>query len=290
LSTSSGRRPAEPPFDRVALVGLGVLGGSLARALSGLTEGARPTLVGWSPDPAERAAALDAGALDAAPDRRDDACAGADLVVLAAPLGACVELLPVVAAEVGPDATLTDVASLKAALARAAGDAGLEGRWVGCHPMAGSTESGFGASRADLFRGTTVWTVAAPAAADRATRVARLWASVGARTVPVAAEAHDRMMRYVSHTTQLVANAIAMALEKAGIEPSGLGPGGRDMTRLAASAPTMWRDLLADEPAESAAALRAVGATIAELAERLEAGDVEGVAERMRATATWRTR
>jgi prephenate dehydrogenase len=211
-------------------------------------------------------------------------------VVLAAPLGACLELLPEVAATAGPEATLTDVASLKAALARAAADAGLEGRWVGCHPMTGSAESGFGASRADLFRGASVWTVAAPAATDRAARVGRLWASVGGRTEPVAAEAHDQMMRYVSHAPQLVANALVMAIAGAGIEAAGLGPGGRDMTRLAASAPTMWRDLLADEPIESAAALRAVGDAIAELAERLEAGDVEGVAERMRATATWRAR
>jgi prephenate dehydrogenase len=197
--------PSEPPFGRVAVLGLGVMGGSLARALQELA--GATDVVAWSPDPAERVDAVEAGAVDKAPGTWQEAVLGVDLVVLAAPLAACCDLLPAVAAATPEAVTLTDVASLKVPLERAAGAAGVTHRWVGCHPMAGSERSGFAASRAGLYRDARVWVAASPEAAGRVERVHDLWRAVGARPQEIDAERHDALMARASHLPQLASNA-----------------------------------------------------------------------------------
>lgn len=284
---SSSPSAAEPGFARVALLGLGVVGGSLARALASLDQG--PVVLGWSPDPAERRAALAAGALSEAPERRSGALAGADLVVLAAPLEACRSLMADLAREADAEATIIDVASLKAPVAEAVRAAGITERWVGCHPMAGSEASGFAASSVLLYQGVRVWTtIAAPTAAPRERRVHALWRAVGAYPASIEALEHDRRMALVSHVPQLTAVALARVLLEAGIDVSELGPGGRDMTRLAESSPTMWHDLLEHAPAEAVAGLRRLAETAWETADRLEAGTVESILDGMREAGAWR--
>lgn len=270
------------------MLGLGVMGGSLARALAGLER--PPHTTGWSPSAGEREAALEARAVAEAPDRWQQAVAGADLVVLAMPLRASCELFGDVAGAAPRDATLSDVASLKDPVGRAAEEASATARWVGCHPMAGSEESGFGASRPDLFRGVRVWTVGSPEAASRTARVHALWRSVGARPAEIGAQEHDRLMAAASHLPQLAANALALVLAEAGIEPEQLGPGGLDMTRLAASGASMWRDLLEHASPELARGLRELAATLERVAALLDAGDLDGIEELMRATRAWRRR
>lgn len=262
------------------------MGGSLARALSALERA--PYLSGWSPDPEERRAARSAGAVATAPKAWSAAVAEADLVVLAAPLAASCDLLAEVARATPRDTTLSDVASLKAPLARVAGRAGVRDRWVGAHPMAGSAESGFAASRADLYRGARVWTCAAPEAAARERRVHALWRSVGAEPRAIDAGAHDRLVAVASHLPQLAANALASVLEASGIEPDQLGPGGRDMTRLAASSPEIWHDLLEHASPELLRELRALSTETARLAELLERGEVDAVTALMARTRAWR--
>lgn len=283
---SSAPSPTDPPFRRVTVVGLGVMGGSLARDLS-----RRPGLFvrGWSPRPEERRAALEAGAVHEAPDDLDEALRDADLAVVAAPLDAtCALLAPVGSA--APGAVLTDVASLKAPVLAAARAGGLLERWVGSHPMAGSEESGFGASRAGLYAGARVWQVAAAAASGVAARVASFWREVGADPAPIGAEEHDRLMALASHLPQLASNALARVLDAAGVAPGSLGPGGRDMTRLAASGPAMWRDVLAHAPAELPDALDRMAAGLEELAALVRAGRTGEITALMERTRRWKTR
>lgn len=280
---SSVPGPGEPPFRRVAVVGLGVMGGSLARALSAL-DGVE--VHGWSPEAGEREAALRAAAVARAPSDLAAALDGAELVVLAVPLRATRALLATVGG-LAPEAVLTDVASLKAPVLDAAREAGLETRWVGGHPMAGSEESGFDASRPDLYRDARVWTVADGAAEDVQLRIADFWRSVGARPRSVDAGDHDRLMALASHLPQLTANALATVLGDQGVVPAELGPGGRDMTRLAASSTTMWRDLLREAPPELPRSLRRLARTLEEMAEGLEVGEAEAVVSRMERTRAW---
>lgn len=264
------------------------MGGSLARALAEVE--VPPAVTGWSPSSRERTAALRAGAVrDAPPDWRM-AVRDADLVILSAPLRACCELIAKVATEAPPNATLSDVASLKAPVARAAAAAGVENRWVGSHPMAGSEQSGFDASHASLYRGARVWTVADESAGPRVPLLHAFWSSVGARPAEIELREHDRLVAKASHLPQLVANALAVVLADAGIDPGRLGPGGRDMTRLAASSPEMWRDLLEHPSLELVEGLRALARVSERIADLVDKGDLDEVEAIMRSTRAWRRR
>ncbi|GMV07236.1 MAG: hypothetical protein AMXMBFR53_35110 [Gemmatimonadota bacterium] len=281
--------PTTTPFASVALLGLGVMGGSLGQALGALRR--PPRRVGWSPDPGEGEAALAGGALDAVAGSVEDAVAGAEVVVLAVPVAACVELLPRVLRAMPPDAVLTDVASLKGPVWVAVSKAGARARWVGSHPMCGSADSGYRASRPDLYRGARVWVVLPPEAGEHVDAVDALWLAVGAHTVRIDSSAHDALMSFVSHLPQLASNALARTLEDAGVAAAALGPGGIDMTRLAGSSPEMWRDILAlsfTPPLSDG--LRTMADHLRALADALEARDVDAIASLMEATRAWKTR
>jgi prephenate dehydrogenase len=286
LSTSLGQRSPEQPFGRITIVGLGLVGGSLARALSALD--APPQVVGWSPSADERGAAAAAGVVAEAPANRSTALADAELVVLAAPLDPSRALLGIVAEEAPPTATISDVVSLKGPMAVAARACGLGDRWVGCHPMAGSEASGFAASRADLFAEARVWTVADGGAEARVPAVHRLWEAIGARPERIDAVTHDRLMALASHLPQLVSTALANVMASAGVQESELGPGGRDMTRLAGSSVDVWRDLLACAPIELSAGLRSLAEASDRMADRLDAGDFDAIVEEMERAGLWR--
>jgi prephenate dehydrogenase len=225
--------------------------------------------------------------VSAAPDAWQEAAEGADLVVVAAPLRASCDLIASIAGRVAPDVTLTDVASLKAPLAAAAAAAGASDRWVGSHPMTGSEESGFAASRADLYAGATVWTVAHADAVERATRLHTFWKVLGARPVAIEAEEHDRLMALVSHLPQLGANALAHVLATRGIGRDRLGPGGSDMTRLAASSPEMWRDILEHAAPELVGGLKSLAEAATRVARLVEEGDLDGIERLMKETRAW---
>ncbi|MDX1646704.1 MAG: prephenate dehydrogenase [Longimicrobiales bacterium] len=268
------------------MLGLGLMGGSLVRGLS--ASGLARAVTGWSPRSVEREGAEAAGAVDLAPADWRDAIRGTDLVVLAVPLGVAVELLPAIAQSTPDTTTLSDVASLKAPLADAARASGAIGRWVGSHPMAGGEASGFAASTRNLYEGARVWTVSVGARPEHAARVERLWRGLGAEPVPVEADEHDRLMERVSHVPQLVSNALASVLEARGVEAVQLGPGGRDMTRLASSSASMWLDLIGYASDEVADALRSVSAEAERVAEMVERRDMRGLETLFERTRRWK--
>jgi prephenate dehydrogenase len=271
-------------FESVAVIGVGLMGGSLARALRALPE--PPEVVGFSPDREERRAALSAGALDRAVERAEDAAGAAELIVYAAPLSAILELRARHLRLWRPDAVISDLSSLQAPLAAQAVALGFASRCLSAHPLVGREGSGFARSHAELFRGATVCLSGGAPGAVR-DRFEALWTALGARTRWMEPEAHDLRMVRASHLPQLLANVLASHLESGGLARDELGSGGRDMTRLAGSSPRMWKDLLEHSAPLLAPALREIGADLDALATLLEAHDVEGVARVMERTRAW---
>jgi prephenate dehydrogenase len=210
-----------------------------------------------------------------------------DLVVYCTPLRTAMTLLGEHAPFLVSGPTVTDVASLKKPLLSAASDAGLGRAFVGSHPMAGGEESGFKASREGLFEGARVWMVPGEASDEAVNRVREVWTSLGARAATIAADDHDVLMTWVSHLPQLTSNALAAVFHDADLRPSDLGPGGRDMTRLAGSGPDMWADLLAHAPKELLQGLRQVQGRLAEMEAHLRAGRIGQVRQILAMTREW---
>lgn len=257
----------------LAVIGLGAIGGSLAwqSRLAGVDR-----VVGFSPSRGEGVAALRASAISEFADSPAKAVRGADLVVLAVPPGPTLDLIARLARSVEPGAMVTDVCSLKApVMARAAG-AGLGDRFAGSHPLAGTHDSGFGAARPDRLRGCVVYVCesASTEGSQAARRVMRFWEDVlEAQPVLIDAAAHDRQLAWTSHLPQAVAFALAKALADRGLGGVSYGSGARDTTRLAASSPEMWLDILLQNREPLVEALSGVESGLAELRRFIEAGD-----------------
>ncbi|MFW5904980.1 MAG: prephenate dehydrogenase, partial [bacterium] len=212
----------------------------------------------------------------------------AELVVLATPLRAAVEFLEEGRAELSEGALVTDVVSLNVPLLDAASESGLSARFVTGHPMCGSERSGLDAARSDLYDGARIWLSAAPEAGPEVRRRAQtFWQTVGAHPEWRDAGEHDRLMAWVSHLPQLVSNALAGALDSAGLRPEDLGPGARDMTRLAASSPELWRDLLDHSAPVTGAGLTSVSRALNVVADLLARRELDRLAEFMDLTRRW---
>jgi prephenate dehydrogenase len=242
----------------VAIVGLGLIGGSLARALT--AAGRRVFGIDRAPvvRAARRARAIAGGAttIDALPDVR--------LIVLAAPPRTNRALLRRLARRVALSTVITDLGSVKAPIGTLARELGLSS-FVGGHPMAGSERSGFAASRPDLFR-DHAWILTPDGAAPRAVAAVRALArAAGARTHVMSAADHDRTVAFISHMPQLASWAIAHAASTDGVVARHLhlaGPGFRDMTRLARSPRPLWRMILSENRAEVARAMAALSSAL----------------------------
>ena len=237
----------------VAVIGLGLVGGSLARALS--AAGYRVTGIDW-PFVVRRALATRAIAVGR---MRAEAAAACEVVLLAAPPATNLRLLRRLAKVARPGLVLSDVSSVKGEIAREARRLRLRG-FVGGHPMAGSEKRGFAASSARLFEGRPWWIV--PGRDARATRTVRaLVRATGARPITIDPATHDRAMAFLSHAPQVVSWAILDAARRDPVARRQLrraGPGFRDMTRLARSPRPLWRQILDSNRDEVARALAAV--------------------------------
>ena len=268
-------------IDRLAIVGIGLLGGSVAKAAR--ARGLAREIVGIGRDRARLQPAVDDGTLDRVAVDLCQGLAGADLVVLAAPVLTNETLLERVWATAADDVVITDVGSTKAGLARVAcrlGEArGLA--FVGSHPMAGSEQSGYAVARADLFEGATVIVTPTDTTGPRALKmVTSFWEATGARVATLDPETHDRVVAAISHLPHLVADALVDAVLR--FEPAALAfaaRGFRDTTRIAASDPTMWQEIFLGN---RAALLDGIGAFRSAL-DALEALVRDGDAARLEA-------
>ncbi|MGE0450142.1 MAG: prephenate dehydrogenase [Vicinamibacterales bacterium] len=261
----------EPPFHRVGIVGLGLIGGSIALAVRAAWPDV--TLVGV--DRPEALAKADArGLLDRA-GPGVDVLAGVDLVVLCAPVRQNLSILAQVEAAVPPTSVITDAGSTKLQISEAAGRLSAAGRFVGGHPLAGAAVAGLDHARADLFRGQP-WILTPGGATDpRAVERLHAWVSaLGAVPTVMSADEHDRLLAFVSHLPQLVASALMSVVGDA-VGAEGLAFAGRglvDTTRLASSPPEIWRDIAASNAERIAPALDAMIALLHELRADLASG------------------
>lgn len=268
-----------------AIVGLGLMGGSLALDLR--TLGYR--IIGSDSNTAHCRAAVAAGWVDEIRPVDPRVLSDADVIVLAVPVGAAPEVLAHLAPAAGVG-LITDMGSTKSGIVRVALAAGVGHRFVGAHPLAGDTGSGPAAARPGLFRGRPVFlcptTHCSPAVVQRAVA---LWRSVGALPQTETAEDHDLRMAWCSHLPQAAASALADTLARRGFPVSALGPGGLGATRLAASSPDVWVDILLDNASEVQAALAALVKSLDEVRAAIQAGDRSALHRLLAAAGHWRT-
>ena len=278
----SGEHPQDTAtLHRVAVIGLGLMGGSLALALR--RAGVATRIVGCGRqvliDRARQMGAIDSGSTDAC-----EAVAGSDYVVLCTPVENSIALMAQIAPHLGAETVITDVGSTKQSFADAAceifGSRAAE-RVLPGHPLAGRELSGLEHASADLYQGC-VWvltplggTAAAEGGqltpAQRALRAAL--EAIGARVVLTTAAEHDRVLAYTSHLPQMLSTALSLTLAEtfAAADPALdiHGGGLRTMLRLAGSEPKMWEQIAASNRAHISAALERMEATLRQLRQNL---------------------
>lgn len=261
-----------PPFDRIAIVGFGLIGGSLAMAIrqrwsSGLIIAVdRKDVL----EMAMRMQAADVGGDDLV------MAAGADLVVLAAPVLQNHRILEQLEDVIPGDALVTDAGSTKQAIVEAAKALPPRLRFVGGHPLAGAAEGGLRTARADLFADRPwIFTPDDRSRPEDVHRLEQFVSAVGARPQRMTPDAHDRLVAFLSHLPQLTASAL-MHVVGTNVGSEGLalaGQGLRDTTRLATSPACIWRDILRTNSTDIVAAIDALIAVLQQLRADANGGD-----------------
>jgi len=235
-------------FERVALIGLGLIGSSLSHAMR--RGGLAGHIAGYARSAETRAKAVEIGLVDSIWDTAREAVAAADLVILCSPIGTYGEIAREIGASLKPGAILTDVGSVKAAVVKDVGPhvpAGVH--FIPGHPVAGTEQSGPESGFADLFDNR--WCILTPSPGADPAAVARLeafWRACGSNLEIMTPEHHDLVLAITSHLPHLIAyNIVATAADLEEVTKSEVikfsAGGFRDFTRIAASDPTMWRDV-----------------------------------------------
>jgi len=240
--------PAEPFFKRISIIGLGLIGGSWALALQKLGYAARR--VGYD-RPEVLRNAIDSGAVHEGAQSVDEAVRGADLVILATPVGKILEVLAQLKSTAPSRALITDVGSTKRLVLQRAQELRVGGPlFLGGHPLAGKEHSGFEHADAALFENACYALVPSSSGAmedGRAKAFVGLIKSLGARPYITDAASHDLAVAYLSHLPQLLssglASMVAEKVEQGSMPLKMAGSGFRDLTRLAESPYSLWRDI-----------------------------------------------
>jgi len=238
----------EPIYDKVALIGLGLIASSMFWAMK--RAGAARTVAGYARSAETRVAAREIGLCDVVGDSAAEAVEGADLVVLCVPVGVMGDVAAEIAPMLKPGATVSDVGSVKRAVIDAVGPHIPQGvHFVPAHPLAGTEQSGPRSGFAELFDNR--WTLIVPVegtAPEAVSRLTRFWQALGANTEEMDADHHDLVLAVTSHAPHLIAyTMVGVADDLRRVTDSEVvkysAAGFRDFTRIAASDPTMWRDV-----------------------------------------------
>ena len=237
------------PFSRLALIGVGYIGGSAAMAAR--RAGLVGSVTGYDVDAQAGPLARARGVVDDMAESAEEAAAGASLVLLAAPVQSLAGLAGRIARRLAPTATVIDVGSVKQQVVLEADVALPGGRFVGCHPMAGAEHAGVGAADPGIFAGRVCFLCPTEQTSAEARRAAVLfWQGLGCQVVFIEPSLHDRLMAAVSHLPHVAAFALAASLTDAlplvesNALPSSPTTSLRDTIRIAASSPQVWRDIL----------------------------------------------
>ena len=264
----------------IAVLGLGLMGASLAMALRKRGYGGR--LVAYARKEATRAEALARGIVDEAYAAPAAAAQAAALVVLCAPIRACADLAAEIAPALKPGTLVTDVGSTKGWICRRLAGVLPPGVFVGSHPIAGSEKQGLDAASAGLYENAlTVVAVAPGQAEESVARVAALWEAAGSRTCRLTPEDHDRLLARTSHLPHVAAAALAKAIGRDSAATVGAfcGTGFYDSTRVASGSLEMWNDILLTNAPAVAEELRAFKMEVERVYDDLQAGRFAAVAE-----------
>jgi prephenate dehydrogenase len=261
---------------KIAVLGVGLIGGSIGLAAREYVED--PEVVGFGRDPDRLRVALERGAIQRAAGSLPEALDGARICFACAPVGALPGLVRDALAAAGPDCVVTDVGSTKEQLLEEIDDP----RFVGGHPIAGSEAAGVEHARPDLFHGAVWYLCPLPHSEGLLyERLHRFVVDVGARPVAVDPAAHDRAVAVFSHLPHVLANALASRAAAHG-ESLHVGPSFRDMTRVAGANTAMWADIYRANRAAIVEEIRAFRRELEAVEERLSGGDVAGWNDRAR--------
>lgn len=263
-------------LERIAIVGVGLLGGSIGHALRAAGFGGVRVGIGRRPQSLEAAVACEAVdeiSLDVAEGVR-----GARLVIICTPIARFEEMLRGMAPALPKGAYVTDVGSTKDCVVRMAQRLlPASARFVGSHPIAGSEKTGVEFSRADLFeRALCILTPTARTSPATVRMVRGFWEAIGATTTVMAPKRHDMLLAQVSHLPHAVATALVhQALRGKAIDVA--GPGFADVTRVASGDPAMWTDILRTNRVAMTRAIDRLVAELTRLRERLNDDDAEAL-------------
>ena len=275
-----------PTQERIGVVGLGAIGGSLA--LAWRESGA---VRAWSRDPSDRHQARSAGIPLCAGGESDwvNDMASSTAVVVAVPVDEIANVVRRLLPLVPDECLLLHVGSLQRRDALGLREPEFQ-RVLGTHPLAGSERAGFSAASPEMFRRATV-RAEARATEPMRERIQALWRMAGVgRIIWQDAVEHDALMSWVSHLSQLTSTAIAGVLAERGISPHDLGPGARGATRLAGSDFSIWSPILARAPDDTATALRRLSSVLHDLASALEARDSRALERTWQRARSWTMR
>jgi prephenate dehydrogenase len=264
---------------KIVIVGLGLIGGSLARAL--VAAGCECEIVGVGRDMAVLQKAIEDGSITTFTADAQTACGDADLIVVAVPVLSVKDILREIAPVLAPHTVITDVASVKHSVVSAAHEVfgKIPGNFVPGHPIAGSEQSGYKAAKADLFHGRKVILTPLEDTAPAALALVRsLWELTGAEVLQMSVTHHDEVLAATSHLPHLLAFALVDTLSQQGEKQDifRYAAGGfRDFTRIASSDPVMWRDIFLTNGEATVKILDEYVADLARLRHALVQGDAQ---------------
>jgi prephenate dehydrogenase len=264
-------------FQKVAVIGVGLIGGSFALALKQAK--ACGHVVGAGRTPANMKLALERGVIDSMEGDAGAAAEGADLVLIAAPVAQFPKIFSQISKKLKPGTLITDAGSTKRDVIEAARKAlkGKIAQFVPAHPIAGAEKSGAAAASAELFRGRRVVITPLPENSEQSIeKLNQAWSLCGARTSRMSPEEHDDVFATVSHLPHLLAFALVHEVNsrKNAAELFALAAGGfRDFTRIASSQPEMWRDICIANADRLVAELSRYSEKLGEVKKLLESRD-----------------
>ncbi len=264
-------------FERVTIIGIGLIGGSFA--LAGREAGVLGEVVGVARSERTLLEAVHVGAADRTTPDALEAVRDADLVYIATPVATIAGTLARIAPALRDGCVVTDAGSTKRAIMAAAQDLPPGVSFVGGHPMAGSERAGVWEARAALFHGRTYLLTPAPGTDEALAKLHEVVVAIGARPVVVDAETHDRLVARTSHLPHLVAAALASALGEACMERDFISTGLRDTTRIAGGPIDVWREILMANADEVLKALDGFLGEAGRWREALEARDEAAIVE-----------
>lgn len=264
--------PMEPR--RLAILGVGLLGGSLGLACKSAATGIR--ICGYAHNPQTRRLAMDRGVVDEMYADPAQAVHRADWVVLCTPVGLFESLLRQIAPHLAPGTIVTDVGSTKASVVAAAAGLPQGVHFVGSHPMAGSEKRGVEFARPDLYRNALcIVTPTASTDPEALAAVERFWQRLEMRTTRLSPQAHDHLIAQVSHVPHVAAAALVAVASEPALPLA--GKGFLDTTRIAAGDSALWRDILLDNAPNVCDTLVQLREQLQELETHLARGDSEAV-------------